>query len=375
MTGSAPIADLSTGPDLATGAEPSPTGDLYAGVIGQERAVAQLQAAARNPVHAYLLVGPPGTGKRAAAQAFAAALLCPHGGDGTCESCRQALAGVHPDLVVVERQGAAISVPQAAEITRLAMRSPVQGDRKVLVLVDFHLVAEAGPALLKTIEEPPASTVFVVLAEHVPTELVTIASRCCRVDFGPLSPERVAAALEAEGVPADLATEAASSAGGRLDRARLLASDPGFALRREAWRAVPAQLDGTGATVARLVDELLAATDTVLEPLRVRHTAEREALDERVKVTGERGAGRKELEERQRREERRLRTDELRSGLATLAAAYRDRLTADSGRARAAVEALGALRDTNEALVRNPNEPLQLQALLLKLSRLHQPAV
>src|SRR5205085_2062514 len=96
------------------------------------------------------------------------------------------------------------------EITRLAVRSPVQSARKVLVLVDFHLVAEAGPALLKTIEEPPASTVFVILAEHVPSELVTIASRCCRVDFGPLAPERVAAALEAEGVPPETAHEPAA---------------------------------------------------------------------------------------------------------------------------------------------------------------------
>jgi DNA polymerase-3 subunit delta' len=352
-----------TQPETNTG----PDSGLYAGVVGQERAVSQLAAAARSPVHAYLLVGPPGTGKRTAAQSFAAALLCPNGGDGTCESCRQAVAGVHPDLVVVERQGAAISVPQAAEITRLAMRSPVQSARKVLVLVDFHLVAEAGPALLKTIEEPPPSTVFVILAEHVPSELVTIASRCVRVDFGPLSPERVAAALEAEGVSAETAREAASSAGGRLDRARLLASDPGFAARRDLWRAVPSQLDGTGATVARMVESLLAATDTVVEPLRARHAAELEALAERVKLTGERGAGRKELEDRQRREERRLRTDELRSGLATLASVYRDRLAGGGRDARSAVAALDAIHATNEALIRNPNEPLQLQALLLKL--------
>jgi DNA polymerase-3 subunit delta' len=344
---------------------------LYGGVVGQERAVSQLQAAAVAPVHAYLLVGPPGVGKRTAAQSFAAALLCPHGGDGTCDSCRQALAGTHPDLVVVERQGAAISVPMAAEITRLALRSPVQSDRMVLVLVDFHLVSEAGPALLKTIEEPPASTVFVILAEHVPSELVTIASRCVRVDFGPLAPERVAAALESEGIPADVAFEAASAAGGRLDRARLLAGDPGFAARRAAWQAVPAQLDGTGATVARLVDSLLVATDTVLEPLRARHAGEQEALAEKIRLTGERGSGRRELEERQRREERRLRMDELRSGLATLAGVYRDKLAdgAAGPAARAAVTALAAISDTNERLIRNPNEPLQLQALLLKLSR------
>src|SRR3954468_1904076 len=301
---------------------------LYDGVLGQERAVAGLQAASVNPVHAYLLVGPPGTGKRTAAQSFAAALLCPSGppADGTCDTCRRVLSGTHPDVVVKERQGARISIEDAREIIRLATRSPVEGHRKVLVLDEFHLAADIAPALLKTIEEPPASTVFVILAELIPPELVTIASRCVTVEFGPLAVERVAAALVAEGVDPAVADEAASSSGGRLDRARLLASDPGFAARGAAWRAVPGRLDGTGATVAALVGELLAATDTVLEPIRERHSEEKAALDERLKLTGERGAGRRELEDRQKREERRLRTDELRSGLATLASVYRDRL-------------------------------------------------
>src|SRR5205814_8941284 len=132
---------------------------------------------------------------------------------------------------------------------------------------------------------------------------------------------------------------------------------------------VPPQWDGTGATVARLVASRLASTDSVLESLRARHSAEQEALAERVKVTGERGAGRKDLEARQRREERRLRTDELRSGLATLSSVYRDRLAAGGAAARPAVAALVAIRATNEALIRNPNETLQLQALLLKLTQ------
>src|SRR3954468_21324680 len=255
---------------------------LYDGVLGQERAVAGLQAASVNPVHAYLLVGPPGTGKRTAAQSFAAALLCPSGppADGTCETCLRVLASSHPDVVVKERQGARISIEDAREIIRLAIRSPVEGARKVLILDEFHLAADIAPAMLKTIEEPPASTVFVILAEVVPPELVTIASRCVTVDFAPLTPERVAAALVDEGVDAAVAAEAASSSGGRLDRARLLASDPGFAARRAAWRSVPSRLDGTGATVTALVAQLQAATETVLEPLRERHASEKAALDE-----------------------------------------------------------------------------------------------
>src|SRR5437763_3308652 len=212
--------------------------ELFADVVGQDRAVAELRAAAANPVHAYLLVGPPGTGKRAAARSFAASLLCPNGppADGTCDVCQRALNGVHPDVVVKERQGARISIEDARDIIRLATRSPVEGNRKVLILDGFHLAADIAPALLKTIEEPPASTVFVILTELVPPELVTIASRGVTVEFGPLAVERVAAALVDEGIDAEVAAEAASSASGRLDRARLLASDPGFAARRAAWR-------------------------------------------------------------------------------------------------------------------------------------------
>jgi DNA polymerase III subunit delta' len=342
---------------------------LYAAVVGQDRAVEQLRAAARSPVHAYLLVGPAGTGKLAAARAFAASLLCANGGDGTCDVCRRALAGVHPDVVVVERKGAAILVDDAREMVRLASRSPTEGDRKVLVLTDFHLVEEAAPVLLKTIEEPPASTVFVVLAEQVPPELITIASRCCRIDFGPIPTDRLVDVLVAEGADPEAAVVAAEAASGRLDRARLLVSDPGFVGRRAAWRNAVDSLDGTGATAARLATELIETTDGVLEPLRARQTDEVAELEERAKRFGERGIGRRDLDTRQKREQRRVRIDELRSGLAVLAGAYRDHLAAGTPGAPEFMAAVTAIRKANEALEHNPNETLLLQALLVRLPR------
>lgn len=348
-------------------------GPLFAGVVGQERAVGQLRAAAASPVHAYLLVGPPGTGKRAAAGSFAALLLCPNGGCGVCDQCRRALAGVHPDVVVRERTGAYISVGDAREIGRLGALSPVEGRRKVLVLVDFHLVEDAAPALLKAIEEPPATTVYVILAEHVPPELVTIASRCVRIDLSPVPPGVLASALVADGMAPALAAEVAEASGGRPDRARLLATDAGFAARRDAWRDAPQRLDGTGAAAATLAAELLGGVETVVEPLGARQAAELAELAERARLYGDRAGERKELEARHKREERRLRTDELRFGLATLAAAYRDRLSApgDPGPALAAVEAVTA---ANEALSRNPNVALLLQALLVRLGRIQGAA-
>jgi len=355
--------------DTAT-AEALPSSSLYDRVPGQERVTSALRRASTRPVHAYLFAGPPGTGKRRAARAFAASLLCPNGGDATCRTCRQVLAGTHVDLVEVERAGAFITVEQAHEITRMANRSPTEGRRKVLVLVDFHLAERAVPALLKTIEEPPASAVFVVLADHVPPELVTIASRCVRFDFRPLSEEAIRAVLESEGVDPVEAGEAARASAGRLDRARLLATDPEVAARRNAWEEVPARLDGTGSTVAVLVAELLDLIGRAGGPgLAARQAAEVAAIEERAALTGERVTGRKELEDRHKREQRRLRTDELRWGLATLAAAYRDRAaTAPSARATAAaLDAAAGVQGAVEALVRNPNEALLLQALLLRL--------
>jgi DNA polymerase-3 subunit delta' len=346
---------------------PSPR--LYRGVVGQGPVVEQLRRAARQPVHAYLFSGPPGTGKRAAALGLAASLLCPNGGDGTCSVCRQVLAEAHIDVVVVERSGAYIRVDEAREISRIAALTPVAGDRKVLILTDFHLVEEAAPALLKTIEEPPASAVFIVLADHVPPELVTIASRCVRVEFRSLDEATIRAALEGDGVATEVAAEAARAAGGRMDRARLLAADPEVAARRTAWEAVPARLDGTGATVSLLVDELMAMVQRAgSDGLAARQAAEVAAAQERAALTGERVTARRELEARHRREQRRVRMDELRWGLATLAGAYRDRAAraAHPRDTAAAVAAVDAVQAAAEVLIRNPNESLLLQALLLK---------
>ncbi|HEX4863289.1 MAG TPA: hypothetical protein VFV02_04405 [Acidimicrobiales bacterium] len=366
---------------------------LYRDVYGQDRAVAALVAAANRPVHAYLFVGPPGSGKEQAARGFAAALLCgATPADGTCEVCRRALEGVHPDVVEIEREGASISIDTAREVTRIASTSPVEGDRKVVILHDFHLVRESGPALLKTIEEPPPTTVFIVLADYLPAELVTIASRCVRIDFAALTETQIAEALEASGVDPGRASELAAASEGRLDRARLLAEDGGFHARRQAWRSVPSRLDGTGATAALIADELVAMLDASVAPLNARQAVERESLEARnakaAEVTGSakggrsRAAGRaskavltaglRELEEGQRREARRQRTDELRAGLAALAGAYRERLTATAGTpaARQAMEAVAAINQLAQDLQYNPGELLALQALLVKIGRI-----
>jgi DNA polymerase III subunit delta' len=342
-----------------------------ASLVGQDAAVhAALRAAAAKPVHAYLFVGPPGTGKLTAAMAFAAMLLCPSGGHcgESCETCRRVLAGVHPDVFVVEREGAALSIEQAREVTRIAARSSLEGGRSVVILPDLHLASEAVPALLKTIEE------------FVPPELETIASRSARVDFRPLTDAEVAEVLLAEGVPPERASALARLAGGRLDRARLLATDPEAEARRRSWESVPARLDGTGATVAQVADELVELLKRSAAPLSARQQGEAAELAERYSresatLPGRSAqsiarAGSRELEERHRREQRRQRTDELRTGLAALAGAYRDRAVAGTLAPARAAEAVGLVDGLSSDLQYNPGELLAVQALLVRLDRL-----
>ena len=362
---------------MTQGQAPLDLGDLgpvWDDVVGQKTAIAHLRtAAARGPVHAYLFVGPAGSTKLEAARAFAASLMS--GGESRDDrNARLVLAGEHPDVHEVQRVGASISAEQAKEVVRLSSLAPTEGARKVLILDEFHLLSPNGAALmLKTIEEPPDSTMFIILADFVPHDLITISSRCARIDFRAIGADVIAARLLTEGIDPAGAMVASKAALGNLDRARVLATDPALAERRKAFLQAPDQLDGTGAVAMRLAAELLALIDAAAEPLDLRHATEVETLDARIKEHGERGSGKKQLEERHKRELRRHRTDELRSGLATMASTYRDQAISaaksDNARINTAgcAAAVARIHEALESFERNPNERLLLESLLWSL--------
>lgn len=340
-------------------------------VVGQEHAIAQLQAFAREPVHAYLFIGPRGSTKQVAARAFASVLIS---GSESAEGrdARLVRSGEHPDVREVHRVGATITTEQIREIVRLAAMSPVEGSRQVMILHEFHLLSAIGAAaLLKTIEEPAPSTIFVICAEQMTPDLVTIASRCVRVEFRSPEASVIEARLVEEGVEPGVARSAAHASGGDLSRARVLAQDPEVDERRRAFAEVPRRLDGTGSAVMQLAQELFALIDAAGAPLAARQAQEVAALDEQLAQTGERGGGRRQLEDRHRREQRRHRTDELRAGLGAIAATYRDALVEGSvPRPQPVIDAVGRIHAAIAALGRNPNETLLVQALLLDLPSL-----
>ncbi|WP_036965637.1 AAA family ATPase, partial [Promicromonospora kroppenstedtii] len=165
-------------------------------VVGQESAVAALQAAVANPAamtHAWLVTGPPGSGRSVAARAFAAALQCPQGGCGVCQACTTTMAGTHPDVTLLATEKVVIAIDEVRDLIMTASRSPSGGRWRVIVIEDADRMAERTTnVLLKAIEEPPPHTVWVLCAPSVQDVLPTIRSRCRGVVLRVPPPQAVA---------------------------------------------------------------------------------------------------------------------------------------------------------------------------------------
>lgn len=351
----------------------SATASVFDAVVGQEHAVSKLRALADSPAHAYLFVGPPGCGKEIAARAFIATRL--QGSEDPRERTADlVMRGIHVDVHELEREGAAISIDQARdELVKLAQQSSVEGRFRTILVHDVHLLAdEARAAILKTVEEPGAENMIVLLGDDVPETLSTIASRCVRIDFSPIADELIIDTLVAEGVDDAQARNIAHVAAGDLSRARVLVRDDSLVERSQLFARVPLQLDGTASRALRITEELLGAIEESLSAYKEQQADELAELEERAKFLGERGLGRAKVDARHKRELRRHRTDEIRSGLRIMTLVYSDALkqSADTTAHHLTdsyVRAVKTLRDASVALSVNVSEKLLLENLLLNL--------
>jgi DNA polymerase-3 subunit delta' len=341
---------------------------VWDGVVGQDAAVKRLLALAEHPPHAYLFVGPEGAGKEIAARAFAARLIT-GSSDASSREADLIMRGAFADVTEVVREGAAVDKEEAQTIVQQSVLTPTESSMRVVIIHDVHLMRDtAAVRLLKTLEEPNERLVFILLAEQLVTSLDTINSRCVIVQFPPMSADSVVEALVAEGIGRDVARRAALSSGGSLGRARVLVADPALASRQEFFASIPYRLDGSGATVARLVDELDDMLETAIEPLAAQHERELEELEMRVKLSGERGSGRRALADSHKRQLRKFKTDELREGLALVAAEYHHAVVTllDSVGIGEYERAILAIHDAIGALAVNVNETLLLHSLFAR---------
>ena len=182
-------------------------------IVGQEHVVRTLKnAISRNRIaHAYLFVGPRGTGKTSTARIFAKALNCVNGPTptpcGKCPACQSITAGTSMD--VIEIDGASNnSVDQIRDLRDDVRYAPSQGKFKIYIIDEVHmLTSQAFNALLKTLEEPPPHVKFVFATTEAHKVLPTIVSRCQRFDLKPIPEELIARHLghiaRAEGVAID----------------------------------------------------------------------------------------------------------------------------------------------------------------------------
>lgn len=333
---------------------------VFARLVGQQSVEAELLAAARaarrdsahsgmtagGMSHAWLITGPPGSGRSIAAVCFAAALQYTadesEGGPGCgqCRACTTTMAGTHADVRRVVPEGLSIGVDEMRAIVQAAARRPGTGRWQIVVVEDADRLTEgAGNALLKVVEEPPPSTVFLLCAPSVDPEdiAITLRSRCRHVALVTPPPAAIAQVLiEADGLDRETADWAAAISGGHVGRARRLATDSEARQRRQ--RALSLARDAaTPSRAFSAVDELVAAAESEAKDL----TAERAEVEteELRTALGAGGTGKgtagtlrgtagviKDLERRQKSRQTRASRDALDRALIDLATYFRDAL-------------------------------------------------
>lgn len=306
-------------------------------ITSLRRSVAAAEAALQGErtsgmTHAWLFTGPPGSGRSNAARAFAAALLCDSGGCGTCLSCRTALAGSHADVTRVVTDQAVIKVDTVRDLVRHAALAPAGRRWQVLIVEDAdRLTDSAADALLKSIEEPPPRTVWLLCAPTVEDVVPTIRSRCRSLVLRTPPTAAVAAYLaERDAVPAGLATFAARASQGHIGRARALALDEATRNRRREVLKVPTQLNDLGSCVVCAANLMDAATEEAkprVEALDARELSDLETVygvgTRGVKNTGF-AAATKDMQKNQKQRAKRFVRDAVDRSLLDLASYYRD---------------------------------------------------
>ena len=385
-------------------------------VVGQRALVASLQrtvAAAHaedrgtvaedrsRMTHAWLITGPPGSGRSVLAEAFAAALQCAAGGCGECADCRQSLADSHPSTRLVRADRLSYGVEDAKSLITWAAIKPQQHHRRIIVLQDADRLTEtAANALLKVLEEPPSRVVWLLCAPSTEDVLPTIRSRTRSVALTTPSAADVADFLRAvDDVDQPMAAFAARASQGHIGRARALASGEDVRQHRSGVLAVTRRVATLGGCFAAAADLVDSAKD-VAEARAARRDAAEEAdllagygagaegvSKAKVEVLA-RGALR-DLRESQKKRRTRVVRDELDRDLVDLLGYYRDVLAvqaqadvvlineedrhrieslAASSRPELTVERMRAIDEARLALQSNVAPLVALEAMTVRLS-------
>ncbi|WP_438353934.1 DNA polymerase III subunit delta' [Microbacterium sp. CJ88] len=266
--------------DLAAPSTESEAAFPWGAVWGQPDAVATLRAAASDPAsltHAWLITGPPGSGRSTLAHAFAAALIAEPGDE---PAMRQVLAGTHPDLTALRTEGVIISIKDARSLVERSYFSPSLGRYRVIVMEDAdRMVERTSNVLLKALEEPPERTVWVLCAPSEADLLPTIRSRVRVLRLREPDVDDVARLIaQRTGVDAVTAEQSARHAQRHIGMAQRLATDASARARRDTTLRGVLRVRGVGDAVEVAAQVVQAATDDAKALTAERDEAERASL-------------------------------------------------------------------------------------------------
>ena len=312
-------------------------------LYGQSDAIAQLELAVRHKAegvhHAWLMTGPPGSGRSNLAVAFAGALLCDDNGCGICHSCKLALSGNHPDITVLATERVGISIEEVRELVANSALGGSMGRYRIMVIEDADRMTErSSNVLLKALEEPPAGTVWLLCAPSEADMLPTIRSRVRRVALKTPAVAEVAELLVSrDGVSPDLARKVAAEAQSHIGMARRLGTSVEARGRRKDTLVAALDIDsisGAMFTAERWMDLAKKDADALTNE---RDSEEREQLlqalgvEDASKLPPHVRADIRALEESQKRRATRSLRDGLDRILVDLLSLYRDVLMLQLG--------------------------------------------
>ena len=286
--------------------------------------------------HAWLITGPPGSGRSTAATTFAAALICPLNGCGTCQICRMAPVGGHPDVEIITPSGLSYGVDEARELVRLSSLAPIDSPWRVIVMEDAdRLTDQAFDSLLKSLEEPTPHTVWVLCAPSVEDVLPTIVSRTRHVSLRtPTTKDVTELLIDTYKVDPAMAAFAARASQGHIGRARGLATEEASRTRRQSdlrsamsLRDIPSWI-----YAARdMVTEATTAANTRADELDTKEDVLLRAafgIEEGSRITGSSkrsvDSAKKQLLNHQKTRRKRMIRDEVDRSLVDLLGLFRD---------------------------------------------------
>ena len=320
---------------------------IFDTLVDQGETVAILQRAltasrdstdeSQDMTHAWLFTGPPGSGRSNAALAFAASLVCPSGGCGSCVDCRTAQSGAHADVELIQTEGLSIKIDEIRELITRAAWTPSVATYRVVVMEDADRLTEsAANALLKAIEEPSTRTIWLLCAPTITDVLPTIRSRTRNLTLRTPSAKAVSALLQGEGISTNLADFAAAASQGHIGRARYLARDQAARDIRNDILKLPTTIVDVAsafAAAARLVDAAKSQAESDADAKNdAEMTSFKEAWGQQgTKVVAGGAKAMKELEKEQKSRQTRMVRDYLDRALLDIATLYRDILLTQSG--------------------------------------------